>query len=130
LEALATYSPERALDALVGPLLLWTVVNLIIARVREQPHYGYPWKKDGAGGAARSSAGAACLPEIPDAGPPCRSRRRARAPGRASLCRVFTARGEDLILYRFSDAVEEMGEAGLQVLSVLVDLARGGDRRR
>jgi hypothetical protein len=115
LEALATYSPERALDALVGPLLLWTVVNLIIARVREQPHYGYPWKKE--------------VPEAPLeaapvqlASPKFLTRVRPAVRGdvlalQAELhyVRVFTARGEDLILYRFSDAVEEMGEAGLQV---------------
>lgn len=114
LEALANYRPAQALDALVGPLLLWTVINLIIAHLRSEPHYGY----------------AAAVDVEPPTEPQTESRpapkfmQRVRPGLRSDVLalqaelhyvRVFTAAGDDLILYRFSDAVREMAGAGMQV---------------
>jgi hypothetical protein len=114
-EALANYSAAQALDALVGPLLLWTAINLIVFSVRDEPHYGF--KRSG----APVHSTPALLVERRSE-PEFMKRVRLELRGevlalQAELhyVRVFTTAGDDLILYRFSDAVEEMADAGMQV---------------
>lgn len=136
LEALADYSLARAADALIGPLVVWTSVNLALSRCGGLTIYGYapaaPERRDDA-----PEPPSAVLPE-----PTLLQHLRPALRGpvialRAELhyVRVYTERGEDLVLYRFRDAVADLsGRPGAQVhrswwvSAHAVVARRGGDR--
>jgi len=116
-EALADYSLLRALEGLVAPTLIWTSANHAFIRLTGRPRYGY------ALGRGREPAGEPPSPSAaPREVPAFMTRLRPGVRGRlvamrAELhyVRVYTDRGDDLILYRFGDAIAEAGVDGVQV---------------
>lgn len=108
IEALTDYSATRALQAFVAPALFWTAVNIALVRFGI-PRFGY----------AKSVA---AMPETLVGGPAYAALLDALKPGvrgevtalhaEQHYVRVYTTRGEDLIHFRFSDAVAAVAHLG------------------
>jgi hypothetical protein len=112
LAALADYSLSRAAEGIVAPLLIWTSVNYLFFRYADWPRYGYRPVAAPAPSAAPSASTPCFLLRVR---PALRGRVLALQ-AELHYLRVFTEHGDDLILYKFGDAVAEMaGTPGAQV---------------
>ncbi len=110
----------HALDRVPSNALLWILPNLVFLYVLRMPLFGYRWPGPGAEGAI------AALTGFPLPPPRMNFMNRMRPERRGALLaleadghylRVHTTAGSDLISYRFSDAIGEVGgdEAGARV---------------
>jgi len=113
LDGLAHHSIGKAIEGTVAPVAIWVVANLAFMRVTGRARYGY---------APRQTSAAEPLAATGPGEPAFMARVRPGIRGRlialkAELhyLRVVTEFGEDLIHCRFSDAIEQAGELGLQV---------------
>lgn len=118
LDALATMSPGHMVSSSVAPLALWLGINLVACRSNGGILYGHVWPT-----ATKRAAPPAPQHPLPAAEPAFLAKVRPALRGRViainaelHYVRVFTDRGEDLIHYRFRDAVADMeAMGGLQV---------------
>lgn len=92
--------------------LTWPLINLAMYHLWKTPWYGYLPDQAGASTGGRGTAsGPAFLAKI---GPAAQGAVLALGAEQHYL-RVYTDRGEALILYRLSDAIRELGSRGMQV---------------
>lgn len=118
LDALATMSLGHMISSSVAPLALWLGINMVACRINGGMLYGHEWLV----AAERATKPAPPLP-AQTAPPAFMAKVRPALRGRViainaelHYVRVFTDRGEDLIHYRFRDAVADMqAQRGLQV---------------
>lgn len=118
LDALTSLSPGHAISSSVAPLALWLAINLMACRTNGGRLFGYDWSF-----AAEPEVQPAPRSPMASAQPRFLAKVRPALRGRViainaelHYVRVFTDRGEELIHYRFGDAVAEMQAlGGLQV---------------
>lgn len=118
LDALATMSLGHMITSAIAPLALWVGINLVACRSNGGALYGQAWPV----GAERTSQ-PAIQPSTKAVQPAFLAKVRPALRGRViainaelHYVRVFTDRGDDLIHYRFRDAVADLQAlGGLQV---------------
>lgn len=118
LDALATMSVGHMISSSVAPLVLWLGINQVACRSNGGMLFGRSWPA-----AAGRAVHPAPQPSLQAAQPAFLAKVRPALRGRViainaelHYVRVFTDRGEDLIHYRFRDAVADMEAlGGLQV---------------
>lgn len=109
ISGLAHYTPQRAVEGVVGPLLLWTSLNLALFRLGVT-RFGYR-PEDPGEPPAREAADALLRLVRPQLRGPLIA-----VQAEQHYVRIFTARGSDLVLHRFGDAVRLLdGVPGTQV---------------
>lgn len=114
LDYLGRLTPAAAAASAVMPFALWLSINLLFCRLEGGRLYGRQWSERSPVAVAPVPAPvsqATLPPFLLKAKPSCRHGLVAIS-AELHYLRIFTHQGEDLILYRFSDAAEELAEMG------------------
>lgn len=114
LDHLGQLTPAAAAASAAMPFALWLSINLLFSRLEGGRLYGRAWNETDKFTAPPNpvqTSAAALPPFLLKAKPSCRQGLVAIS-AELHYIRVFTHHGEDLILYRFSDAANEIEALG------------------